>query len=163
MLMDDQQRFIDASRAMKAGRIDEAIRKFETCVARRPDDLKALLHLGICHLLNRSEKLFLQIYEEAKALNARLRVIPEEVSRVFAQYEGLVKRVTATALVLGTVSAVATGCTTSHKYSGGVDAGRPVDTETDSVAGDAGADTADTAASAHRYSGGVAFGTDNET
>jgi len=37
---------------LEAHRYDEAIGFFETYLKERPDDLKALLQLGICHLLN---------------------------------------------------------------------------------------------------------------
>ena len=110
-----------AASHMKAGRFPEAIPLLEQCVAIDPIDLKSLLHLGICHLLNRSEKIFLAIFEEATLLKSRLSEIPPDAMRVFAQYESLVKKVTATALVLGTVTAAASGCGLSaHKYSGGV-------------------------------------------
>ena len=112
---------MEAASYMKAGRFPEAIPLLEQCVAIDPMDLKSLLHLGICHLLNRSEKVFLSIFEEATQLKSRLKEIPPDVLRVFTQYESLVKKVTATALVLGTVTAAASGCGLSaHKYSGGV-------------------------------------------
>jgi hypothetical protein len=151
--------------AMKAGRYPEAIALFEAELKQHPDDLKTLLHLGICHLLNRSENLFLGIYKKAEKLRARMGAIPEDVSRVFSHYEGLVKRVTAAALLVSAVSATATGCgddddtspaSSSHKYSGGVYVGDDEEkTGTDSAAPDAGEGDTDTISSAHRYSGGV--------
>ena len=150
----------DAAEAMKVGRLSDAISLYEKCTIASPDDLKSLLHLGICHLLNRSEDIFLSVYEKAKALRARLGQIADDVARVFSQYEGLVKKVTAAALVVGTVTTVSSGCS-SHKYSGGVHT--PLDAATadsDSATDDAGVSDSDTdTVSAHRYSGGVAFET----
>ena len=155
----DQMR-MDAAEAMKAGRLGDAILLYEKCTTASPDDLKSLLHLGICHLLNRSEALFLSLFEEAKALRARLGHIADDVQRVFSQYEGLVKKVTAAALVMGTVAVASSGCGSAHKYSGGVyDELDATAHSSDSATDDAGPSDSDTVSSAHRYSGGVAFET----
>lgn len=173
-----QQRLILARACLEAHQYGEAIDHFEAYLEKHPDDLKALLQLGICHLLNRSERLFLRTYEQARQLKERMAAVPADVLRTFAHYESLVRKVTATALVLGTVAASAAGCASSHKYSGGVDWDADIGdlpTDTQSSVQDAGAtdsqpggteatpsDTeGDTATSAHRYSGGVALDTES--
>jgi hypothetical protein len=104
----ENQVVLNAEAAMKENRLSDSIALFERHLEHHPNDLKSLLHLGICRLLNRQREMFLQIFDEAVKLKNRLRAIPDDPARVFAQYEGLVKKVTATALVL-TVGAVS-GC-----------------------------------------------------
>lgn len=107
----DEPLIQNALSAMKDGRYTAAIPLFEQQMARQPDDLKSLLQLGFCHLLNRSEKLFLRIYKEATTLKHSLGSISDDVRRMFTRYEGWVKKVTATALVLGSMGAAACGQT----------------------------------------------------
>lgn len=116
---DSQALFEKATSSMKAHDYPTAISLFEAQRAQSPDDLNALLHLGICHLLNHSVSMFLTLYEDAKKLKNRLQHIPDHVVKVFSQYAGLVRKVTATALVVSTVAGAACGLT-AHKYSGGV-------------------------------------------
>ena len=122
-----------AEALMRRRRFAEAIPLFERHLRDRGRDLPALLKLGICHLLNRSERAFLDIYERARRIVARLKKMPADVARLWAQYGDLVKRVTATALVLGATATAYSG----HRYSAGVRP-KPVPTK-----------------SAHKYSGGV--------
>jgi hypothetical protein len=137
-----------AESLMKAHRYDEAIAGFELRLADDPNDLAALLRMGLCHLLNRSEAAFLEIHQRAEGIIRQLGEIPERVGRLWSQYQQLVHSVTATALVVGGMAAT-TACsddaTSSHRYSGGVylDAG-PAD-----------ANEQDAMTSSHRYSGGV--------
>lgn len=100
--------------AMKNARYDYAISLFQARLAQKPDDLRSLLQLGFCHLLKHSEKAFLKIYKDARALKHRLGEISEDVRRLFGRYEGWVKRISATALIIGSVSAAA--CESSPKY-----------------------------------------------
>jgi len=160
-----------AERLMRAHRYAEAIRVFESRLADDPSDLGAMLRMGLCHLLDRSEPAFLAIHARATALIRELGAVPRQTEELWSHYQRLFKLVTATALVVGgMVSAV--GCdkesTSSHKYSGGVyvepDAatgGAPTDAS--GPDGDAATDAASApdgdastdATSAHRYSGGV--------
>ncbi len=157
--MRNQNTLVRAETAMKDNRYGDAIDLFTAHLDTEPGDLKALLHLGICHLLNRSEPIFLFIYDEAVKLKQTLGEIPKDVSRIFAQYEGLVKKVTAAALVVGTMSAAGCGDDndgpfSSHKYSGGVNLSPDAAASSDEENEDVGTDTV---TSAHRYSGGVAL------
>ncbi|MBN2340415.1 MAG: hypothetical protein JXX29_00565 [Deltaproteobacteria bacterium] len=111
------QLFEEAVQAMKAHDYSSAISLFEQKRQQMPEDLNTLLHLGICHLLNHSETAFLTIHEEAKKLRSRLAHIPEHVAEVFAQYEGLVRKVTATAVLVGTVTGAACGICSGHNHS----------------------------------------------
>jgi len=113
----------------------------------------------------------LRIYGQAKRLKTRLAAVPEDVVRTFLYYESLVKKVTAAALVLSTVAAGAAECTSSHKYSGGVDfdAGVEGSTADSQTSEDTGTGTVestdtqgDTVSSDHRYSGGVALDTESQ-
>ena len=110
-----------AEALMKARHFAEAIDLFEGHVRTYPDDLHALLKLGICHLLNRGERAFLAIYDQARILVERSRVLPRDVARLWKSYKGLVYKVTATALILGAGTLAGCGDSSSaHKYSGGV-------------------------------------------
>ena len=162
MATQSMDRLTAAEGLMRRRQFGEAIPLFEECLADAPDDLGALLRLGICHLLNRSEDLFLAIYRKAGALLARIERAPDDVRRLWAQYQALAKRVTATAVVLGTIAVA--GCasapgpgaegaakppvTSSHKYSGGVYQ-EPAKEENKEQP------PASPPFSAHRYSGGV--------
>jgi hypothetical protein len=66
------------------------------------------LKLGICHLLNRSEHNFLAIYEQTKVLMASLTEVPAEIKTLWHKYEGLATKVTAGALVVGSLAVA--GC-----------------------------------------------------
>lgn len=112
-----------AEALMKRRRFAEAIPMFEQHLRDHGDDLGALLKLGICHLLNRGEQAFLDIHQRARRIVARLKKMPADVARLWAQYGNLVKQVTATALVLGVTATAYSG----HRYSAGVSP-RPVTT-----------------------------------
>ena len=165
---------------MQAHRYDEAIARFEAHLGDHPTDLGALLRMGLCHLLNRSEPAFLSIHGRATALIRELGAVPVQTERLWAHYQHLFKLVTATALVVGGMAELM-GCdhpvASAHKYSGGVyqEPGPPVGgaaTEaTEAPPKDAGSARDSGAApqpstkplgtarphaiSAHRYSGGV--------
>jgi hypothetical protein len=166
---------------MQAHRYDEAIALFEARLRENPTDLGALLRMGLCHLLNRSEPAFLTIHERATAIIRELGSVPRQTERLWSHYEHLFKLVTATALVVGGMADLV-ACnhpvSSAHKYSGGVyhDPGAPVGgaasqpTEAyapgeDPGSGDSGATAQPKPAppsgvdpqttSAHRYSGGV--------
>ncbi len=161
-----------AEALMKKRRFPEAIALFDEHLQGRPDDLIALLEMGICHLLNTSEDAFLAIHRRAADLIAALRNLPGDVSLLWSQYNALVKKVAATALVLGSVAAggCENGASSSHKYSGGVykntqltqevaqNEAQPT-TRPQGKSVKAGKDTqgARPNVSAHRYSGGVAM------
>ncbi|MFB3891689.1 MAG: hypothetical protein ACE15C_06670 [Phycisphaerae bacterium] len=119
---------------MRQRRFGDAIEAFRMHLERHGRDLKALLELGICHLLNGSEQAFREIHERAGRMLARARKVPADVARLWEQYGALAAKVAATALVLGAMAVE--GCKSSHKYSGGVY-------------------EANMTQSAHRYSGGV--------
>jgi len=159
----------DAERLMRAHRYADAIRGFESRLADDPSDLGAMLRMGLCHLLDRSEPAFLAIHARATALIRELGAVPRPAEGLWSHYQRLFQLVTATALVVGGMAS-AVGCdnesTSSHKYSGGVyvepDAatgGAPADASDGDAATDAAAapdgDAATDATSAHRYSGGV--------
>ncbi len=101
----------EAETLMKQRRIPEAIVLLEERVNTRPDDPRALLTLGVCHLLNGSERAFLTIYDRARLLLERLRDIPDDLARLWQKYRNLVVKVTASALIVGTAGLA--GCTKS--------------------------------------------------
>ena len=112
---------VRAEALMRQRRFDEAIAVFEEHLRRHGDDLRALLELGICHLLNRGEEAFLRIGRRASRLLAALGEVPGDVRRLWSQYNDLARRVTATALVVGAVTLPSCSNPNSgHKYSGGV-------------------------------------------
>ncbi|RLB64446.1 MAG: hypothetical protein DRI90_04570 [Deltaproteobacteria bacterium] len=92
---------------MQEQRFADAIEAFDGHLVREPTDPKALLQLGICHLLDRSEQTFLDIYRRAGRLLGTMERIPAEVSRLWTLYRSLVAKVTATALVTSTVGLTA--------------------------------------------------------
>lgn len=92
----------EAETLMKQHRVSEAIELFEGHLRAQPDDTRALLKLGVCHLLNGSERAFLAIYERARHTLERLREIPEDLARLWEKYRGLMIKVTASALIVGT-------------------------------------------------------------
>jgi len=95
---------------MRRQRFPEAIELFEGHLQTQPDDTRALLRLGVCHLLNGSERAFLAIYERARRTLERLRDIPEDLARLWAKYRSLMLKVTASALIVGGVGTLP-GCT----------------------------------------------------
>lgn len=97
-----------AEKLMRGRRFARAIPLFEMHLRSRPEDVRALLELGICHLLNRSEREFLRIYGKARALLSRMTDLPSDVRRLWRQYRGLAVRVSAAALVMG--AAALPGC-----------------------------------------------------
>jgi len=107
MSNDPQDLTTQAEALMQEQRFGEAIAAFDAHLARRPSDAKALLQLGICHLLQRSEQVFLDIYHRAGRLLSALDAIPAEVARLWRLYRSLVAKVTATALVTSTVGLTA--------------------------------------------------------
>jgi hypothetical protein len=155
---------VQAEQAMKARMFSQAIELFETHLAVHPDDLAAKMRLGICLLLNRSEQGFIEIYHQVEATVARTKNLGAELARLWAQYRSLFAKVTATALVIGTVALTAGDALarpnqplfSGHRYSGGVSqtikpqpAPPPVSTKP------LGAEDLSPAPSSHRYSGGV--------
>jgi len=120
-----------ALRLMQAHRYDEAIARFEAHLGDHPTDLGALLRMGLCHLLNRSEPAFLSIHARATALIRELGAVPRQTEELWSHYQHLFKLVTATALVVGGMAELV-GCdhpvASAHKYSGGVyhEPGAPV-------------------------------------
>jgi len=105
---------------MRRHRLPEAIDAFRRHLQREPGDIRALLELGICHLLNGSEKLFLTVHERAERLISAARKLPAGTVRLWQRYCGLVAKVTAAALVMGSVATAAYGSGSAHRYSGGV-------------------------------------------
>jgi hypothetical protein len=94
-----------AEQLLQEQRYGEAIEGFSEHLRRAPDDPEALLQLGICHLLNRSEKEFLAIHERASRVLDATPVLPGAVSRLWTLYRSLVAKLTATALAVGAVAA----------------------------------------------------------
>lgn len=91
--------------AMKAGQYTDAAHLLERQTAAHPEDVGALLRLGLCHLLNRQEKLFILIHRRAAMIIRNAADLSEEVRGLFAQSETWFKKVTAVALVMGTMAA----------------------------------------------------------
>jgi len=159
-----------AEALMKARHFAEAIDLFEGHVRTYPDDLRALLKLGICHLLNRGERAFLAIYEHARILVERSRDLPQDVARLWKSYKGLVSKVTATALILGAGTVVGCGDSSSALKDGGGAQNPPTEVQQQNpqatpgagkeepkpqVAPDNGTGKLQDQFSGHKYSGGV--------
>jgi hypothetical protein len=156
---------LSAELAMRRRRFAEAIELFDRHLEETPGDLDALLKVGICHLLNRSERTFVAIHRTVSGIIAESREVPGEIARLWARYDALFKKVSATALILGAASL--TGCKkfSAHKYSGGV--ARPVKSVTKPAPSKVEEPKQEAAQeapaakptrptfSAHRYSGGV--------
>jgi len=104
-----------AEALMKQRRLGEAIEALRRHLADEPGDLRALLELGICHLLNGSEEWFLAIRERARRALAAAGRTPAGVARLWRQYEALFRKVTATAVVLGAMTAA--GCESASQQS----------------------------------------------
>lgn len=92
-----------AERAMKERRFAEAIDAFHLRLRDDPEDLRALLEMGICHLLNRSERVFVAIHRKAGEIIRRIGGVPAHVATLWERYEALLRRVSAAALVMGAV------------------------------------------------------------
>ena len=97
---------------LREHRFGEAISGYEARLAAEPRDLAALLKLGICHLLNRSEEEFLRIFQVAGEWVSTTAELSGDLQTLWNKYQGLAGRVTAGALVLGTLAA--TGCTAAE-------------------------------------------------
>lgn len=132
----------EAETLMSERRFPEAIAAFEAHLEQSPYDLRALLKVGICHLLNCSRGAFLESHRRAEEAIARIGSVPADVADLWALYRDLVVRVGAATLVAGTLVLGQGGC--AHSEGSG-DGG--------TVAEDAG--TTKPPRPAHRYSGGV--------
>lgn len=97
---------------LREHRFGEAISGYEARLAAEPRDLRALLKLGICHLLNRSEEEFLRIFQVARERVSATSELPGDLQSLWSKYQGLAARITAGALVLGSLAA--TGCTAAE-------------------------------------------------
>ena len=97
---------------LREHRFGEAISGYEARLAAEPRDLAALLKLGICHLLNRSEEEFLRIFQVARERVSATSELSGDLQGLWNKYQGLAGRVTAGALVLGSLAA--TGCTAAE-------------------------------------------------
>jgi hypothetical protein len=139
----------DADQFMQSRRFAEAISLYETQLAIMPNDVATLLKLGICHLLNRSQQRFLDIYAQAQSLLAGLPVVPDEVSALWRKYEGLVVKVTAGVLVVGGLSLTGCGASSNQAVPG-----KPPESQAP-AAGTGAAPSVEPPISSHRYSGGV--------
>jgi hypothetical protein len=93
-----------ADRLMEERRFADAIPAYEERLDADSTDLVALLKLGICHLLNRSENRFLKIYLQGKERFATLSDLPAETAALWRKYEGLAVKVTGGAMVLGSLA-----------------------------------------------------------
>lgn len=93
-----------ADRLMKERLFSEAIVLYENHLASAPTDLASLLKMGICHLLNRSEKRFLKIYLQGKERMASLSDVPGGTAALWRKYEDLAVKVTGGALLIGSLA-----------------------------------------------------------
>lgn len=110
-----------AEELLRERRFGEAIEAFQLHLEEEPRDVKALLELGICHLLNGSRQAFLRVYEEASRFLKGAKELPGDVARLWKQYRGLFKKVTAAALIVGVTALASTDLRASgHRYSAGV-------------------------------------------
>jgi hypothetical protein len=157
-----------AETRMKAKRFGEAIELYEKHLAENPDDLAARMRLGICLLLNRSEQGFIEIYHQVEAAVSRIKNLGRELARLWAQYQSLFAKVTATALLVGTVSLSAADAMarpdqprfSGHRYSGGVSQTIKPQLKPQQVLPPSGtkpviSEDLNRPQSSHRYSGGV--------
>ena len=109
-----------AERHLKERRVEEAVAAFRLYLRGNPNDVRALLQLGICHLLRRSEQEFLAIHRRVQALLARMRTIPEGIGRLWQLYGTLAVKVMAAVAIFGTLSLPggATPPDTAPRYGG---------------------------------------------
>lgn len=119
--MKTKKRMDRAEKLMKQRDFSGAVNVLSAIMEDEPENIKVMLKLGICHLLNRSEENFLLIYEKAERIISSMKEIPENITHLWTQYKGLIAKVTAASLVIGS-TVVSTGCDkgSAHKYSGGV-------------------------------------------
>ncbi len=94
-----------ARASMKARHFDEAIRAFEAHLLEQPEDVQALLELGICHLLGRSKTTFVVIHGVARRLLERRDQLSEELDRTWRTYRELFVAATASSLLLAACTA----------------------------------------------------------
>jgi hypothetical protein len=116
-----------AENCMRQREFGRALTLLDEQLAKQPEDLRALLDKGLCHLFLASQEAFLDVHGRAKALVSRLKNLPDDLLRRFAEYEALAQRVTASALVVSALAmgAYSAGCScgqveTRHLYSAGV-------------------------------------------
>ncbi|MBT3218042.1 MAG: hypothetical protein HN348_03045 [Proteobacteria bacterium] len=142
-----------ATRRMRQHKYSEAIELFEAHLSTWPDDLVALMQLGICHLLNRSEQVFVAIHTQVSRKLDILDDLPAEVASLWGTYNRLMRNVGASALVIGATA----GCAEPKKDVVPEEASN----KTEEVLPKAEEGQApDEAMSMHRYSGGVYQGDD---
>ncbi len=142
-----------ADRAMQSRRFGEAIALYEQRLTVVPTDLAALLKLGICHLLNRSERRFLEIHAQAQSLRAALPSVPAEVNALWRKYEGLAVKVTAGAMVIGGLAMA--GCSQPVENAGTPASPTQKPTAPGVATSAAPVRPVSPPVSSHRYSGGV--------
>ncbi len=166
----------EARQAMQQRQYATAIVLYDKHLEKQPSDLRSLMEIGICHLLDGSQAVFLHIRNTMTAVIAKNGPLEGENRELWDYYLSLVRKVTGTALVLGSLAV--SGCKendptfSGHKYSGGVQMPlRPpvqqqentqAESQTNATASAAQADKSITEPpgtnsymSAHRYSGGV--------
>jgi len=134
---------VDAEALMAERRFAEAIAAFERHLVAQPQDLKALLKLGICHLLSRSHGAFLEVHRRAEQVIARIGTLPADVVELNELYRNLLVRVGAASLVAGTL-VLNPGCTEGKSAGDAVHPGAGADASSASIH-----------RPQHRYSGGV--------
>jgi len=105
---------------MRQHRLSAAIDTFQAHLQHEPDDLRALLEMGVCHLLNGAEDVFLSIYQRAAQAIGAVGDLPASLARLWKRYGRLAAKVAAAAVVIGSLSAPAYGQSSGHRYSGGV-------------------------------------------
>jgi hypothetical protein len=118
MASQPSDRRLQAEQLLREHRYEEAAASFAEHLGTHPDDARALLELGICHLLNRSESEFLAVHARAERKLRAAKELPSELARLWSYYRSLVAKLGAAALA---ASAVA-GCETSPVQSPDVQA-----------------------------------------
>ena len=93
-----------AERQMQERRLEDAIRSFRLYLRGNPNDLRALLQVGICHLLNRSEGEFLKVHQKVRTVAARIRRLPDAIARMWDVYGSLAAKVVAATVVIGALA-----------------------------------------------------------
>src|ERR1035437_203696 len=82
-----------AEQRMRQRDFAAAIELFDRHLAKERQDLRAMLEMGICHLLNGAEEPFRQIHRQASVLLSQARDLPADVARLWEQYNGLFRKV----------------------------------------------------------------------